>query len=661
MARLDPASILGPGGAVARRLPSYELRDQQLQMAAAVAGAIERPGHLIVEASTGVGKSFAYLVPSIQAAVEQKKKIVVSTHTIALQEQLLRKDIPFLRSVMPQEFSAVLVKGRANYISLRRLDVATARAGGTFQRQEEFDQLGEIRLWANRTTDGSRSDLDFLPLGSVWDAVQSENSNCLGRDCPRNKECFYFQARRRIWSANLLIVNHALFVSDLALRASGFGLLPEYQVAIFDEAHTLEAVAGEHMGIQVSDIGVDLTLARLYNDRSRKGLLAYHRLEEAQDRAQNARMAAEDFFNVIADWRSRQSSTFNGRVRRPLQLPDYLCESLRKLATAIGDGAAKVEKPEHRIELTSAQTRCLALADQVETWINQSAEDQVYWVELEERARRRIRLVSAPLDVGPSLRKLLFSKVPTCILTSATLCVGTPPKFEFLKTRLGVTAAETHALGSPFDYPNQVAIHLPRNLPDPSDRPQEFEQVAIKAIAHYLERTQGKAFVLFTSYKMLDAAARALTPWLAERNIALFAQSDGMPRSKMVEAFKADINSVIFGADSFWQGVDVPGEALSNVIIVRLPFSVPSHPLLEARLEDIRRRGGNPFVEYQVPEAVIKLKQGFGRLIRTRTDRGIVVILDPRVMTKPYGRTFLNSLPECPRIVEQLELPGPTG
>ena len=243
---------------------------------------------------------------------------------------------------------------------------------------------------------------------------------------------------------------------------------------------------------------------------------------------------------------------------------------------------------------------------------------------------------------------MLFDKVPTCILTSATLCVGTPPKFDFLKTRLGVTAAETHALGSPFDYPNQVTIHLPRNLPDPSDQPQEFEQVAIKAIAHYLERTQGKAFVLFTSYKMLDAAARALTPWLAERNIALFAQSDGMPRSKMVDAFKADVNSVIFGADSFWQGVDVPGEALSNVIIVRLPFSVPSHPLLEARLEDIRQRGGNPFVEYQVPEAVIKLKQGFGRLIRTKTDRGIVVILDPRVLTKPYGRTFLELAARLP-------------
>jgi ATP-dependent DNA helicase DinG len=659
MAQLDSASILGPGGAVARRLPSYEVRSQQLQMADAVARAIDRPGHLIVEAGTGVGKSFAYLVPSIIAAVEQKKKIVVSTHTIALQEQLLRKDIPFLRSVMPHEFSAVLVKGRSNYISLRRLDVAGARATGTFQKQEEFDQLAEIKLWGNRTTDGTRSDLDFKPLPAVWDAVQSENGNCLGKECPRYNECFYFKARRRVWTANLMIVNHALFVTDLAMRASGFGLLPDYDVAIFDEAHTLEAVAGEHMGLQLSNIGLDITLARLYNDRNGKGLLAYHQLQEAQDLVSNARTVALDFFDEIADWQRRQGETFNGRVRSPLPLRDHLCTVLRRLAGAIGEGSAKVEKPEHRVELTAAQTRCKALAELLESWVKQPTGDHVYWVELEERSRQRVRLASAPLDVGPTLRQLLFDQVPTCVLTSATLCVGTPPKFDFLKARLGLTAAETHALGSPFDYPNQVTIHLPRNLPDPSSQPQEFERQAIKAIAHYLEQTQGKAFVLFTSYKMLDAAARALTPWLAERNIALFAQSDGLPRSKMVDAFKADINSVIFGADSFWQGVDVPGEALSNVIIVRLPFSVPSHPLLEARLEAIRRRGGNPFVEYQVPEAVIKLKQGFGRLIRTRTDRGIVVILDPRVMTKPYGRTFLSSLPDCPRIVEDLNFSSP--
>jgi ATP-dependent DNA helicase DinG len=641
---------------VARRLSGYEIRDQQLKMAQAVAQAIEGTHHLIVEAGTGVGKSFAYLVPAILAAVEEKKKVVVSTHTIALQEQLLRKDIPFLRSVMPEEFSAVLVKGRSNYISRRRLDAAVARAEGTFIKQEEFDQLGEIKVWAGKTNDGSRSDLDFRPLPGVWDAVQSENNNCLGRECPRNKECFYFQARRRIWSANLLIVNHALFMSDLALRASGFGLLPEYHVAIFDEAHTLEAVAGEHMGLQISNIGVDITLARLYNQRTDKGLLSYHKLQEAKDLARNARAAAEEFFFHVSQWQMNQGPTFNGRVRRPLDLPDIVCEDLHRLAAAIGEGSAKVEKPEQRVELTAAQSRCSALAEQIRAWIRQSAEDQVYWVELEERSRMRVRLASAPLDVGPSLRKELFNKIPTCILTSATLCVGTPPKFDFLKARLGVTAAETLALGSPFDYPRQVVVHLPRNLPDPSNQPQEFERVAIRAIAHYLERTEGKAFVLFTSYKMLDAAARSLTPWLAERNIALFSQSDGLPRSKMVDAFKADLNSVIFGADSFWQGVDVPGETLSNVIIVRLPFSVPSHPLLEARLEDIRKRGGNPFVEYQIPEAVIKLKQGFGRLIRTKTDRGIVVILDPRVMTKPYGRTFLDSLPDCPRITEEIEL-----
>ena len=630
-------------------------------MAEAVAEAIERPGHLVVEAGTGVGKSFAYLVPAILAAVEQKKKVVVSTHTIALQEQLLRKDIPFLRSVMPQEFSAVLVKGRSNYISLRRLDVAPGAADGHVpdaggvrpaRRDPALGQPDERR---------QRSDLDFRPLRSVWDAVQSENGNCLGRDCPRNKECFYFKARRRVWTANLLIVNHALFMSDLALRAAGFGLLPDYDVAIFDEAHTLEAVAGEHLGLQLSNIGVDYTLARLYNERTQKGLCSPSTSShEAIEQVRRARRAADDFFDAVARLASaaRAPASMAGSAGR-----STWPETALRGAAQAGHGDRRGRRTTSRsrrtaIELTAAAD-ALPRPGRPDRGLDRSrsAEDQVYWVEVEERSRRRVRLAAAPLDVGarPCARRS-SSKVPTCILTSATLCVGTPPKFDFLKTRLGLTAAETHALGSPFDYPNQVTIHLPRNLPDPSDQPQDFERVAIRAIAHYLEKTQGKAFVLFTSYKMLDAAARALTPWLAERNIALFAQSDGMPRSKMVEAFKADVNSVIFGADSFWQGVDVPGEALSNVIIVRLPFSVPSHPLLEARLEEIRRRGGNPFVEYQVPEAVIKLKQGFGRLIRTQTDRGIVVILDPRVLTKPYGRTFLSSLPECPRVVEQIDL-----
>jgi ATP-dependent DNA helicase DinG len=650
-AKLDPVSILGPGGAIARRLPAYEHRSQQIEMTQAVARAIERPGHLVAEAGTGVGKSFAYLVPAIQAA-DQGKKIVISTHTIALQEQLLNKDIPFLRAVMPQEFTAVLVKGRSNYISLRRLDRAREHQKSLFQKVEETDQLLAISAWAKRTKDGSRSDLDFRPAATIWEAVESEDGNCLGRECPRHSECFFYRARARMRHANLLIVNHALFVTDLSMRELGFGLLPEYDVAILDEAHTLEAVAGEHLGLRISSLGVDFTLARLYNEKTNKGLLNVHHLGDAIHQLRVTRSTAEDFFEQIAVWYQRQPAGFNGRLRKPIGLSHTLPEQLRRLAVLIDDEARKIEKREDRIELTSARDRCLALAGEIAGWLGQTSPDAVYWVEMETKGRRRVYLAAAPLDVAPSLRRLLFESVETCVLTSATLCVGSPPSFDFVKSRIGLTSGESLALGSPFDYPNQVSVHLPRNLPDPSDQPDSFEREAIRAIAHYLEQTQGKAFVLFTSYKMLDAAARTLAPWLAGRKIALFSQSDGMPRSKMVEAFKADVNSVIFGADSFWQGVDVPGEALSNVIITRLPFSVPSHPLLEARLEDIRRRGGSPFIEYQVPEAVIRLKQGFGRLIRTKTDRGIVVILDPRVLTKPYGRTFLNSLPNCPRIIE---------
>jgi ATP-dependent DNA helicase DinG len=655
---IDPAPILGPQGAIARRLPGYETRAEQLRMAEAVARAIDGSSHLMVEAGTGVGKSFAYLVPAILGATQSGRKVVVSTHTISLQEQLLQKDLPFLRAVMPEEFSAVLVKGRGNYISLRRLDAAVTRAGATFQRPEEFDQLSAIRVWAGQTRDGSRSDLSFRPLPSVWDAVVSENGNCLGRNCPRHNDCHYFKARRRMRSANLLIVNHALFMSDLALRSAGASLLPDYDVAIFDEAHTLESVAGEHLGLRITSGQVEFMLNRLFNERGDKGLLVFHQLHDAIRQVQRVRFAARDFFDDIAVWKAGIGPA-NGRVRKPLGWPETLVEELNRLATAISEGAEDVEGAEQRVELTAAQDRCDGLAASLLSWQRQLAAESVFWIEVTEGARPKVTLASAPLDVGATLRKELFDRVPTCVLTSATLSVGSPPRFDFFKERLGLTSGELLALGSPFDYPRQVTIHLPRNLPDPSEGSDDFEKMAIRAIPHYLEKTNGKAFVLFTSYRMLEAAVRVLTPWFARRNIALFAQNEGTPRTKMVEAFKADVDSVIFGADSFWQGVDVPGEALSNVIIVRLPFSVPSHPLLEARLEDLRRRGGNPFVDYQVPEAVIKLKQGFGRLIRSRSDKGIVVILDPRVLTKPYGRTFLNSLPECPRVVENVETPAP--
>ncbi len=644
--------IFSPGGLIERHLDRYEFREEQLHMAHEVSRALTSDEHLIVEAGTGVGKSFAYLIPAISHALRSEQKVVISTNTISLQEQLVTKDIPFLHRVLPRDFNILLAKGRRNYLSRRRLKNLLNYERGLFDTYEEVEQLAAIEEWVEQSTDGSRADLPFQPYGQVWDKVASDRDNCLGRSCETYDTCFYFKVRREMHNADLLIVNHHLLFSDLAIRKasdSATGILPDYDYLIIDEAHHLEATATSHASINFNNTRVKWLLDSLYNDRSDDGLATHFNSPQLKDQTIEAREQTNKLFNSIVEEikgldEDRHGTTVTHRIHKTDFVENVLDAPLAKIEKTLKvlhDGATTEDDEQ---EIIAHQRHCKRLRDELDMLIRQNDPNYVYWIEVSTRNYPpRVVLNATPANVNQMLQEQLFTEKSSVIMTSATL--STNRNFGYFKARIGINECRELLVHSPFNFKKQVQLHIPKDMPDPKS--SQFTSAVIDKIRYYLKLTHGKAFVLFTSYRMMDEVYDVVAPDLEAVGITSFKQGGDLSRTDMLEAFREDTDSVLFGTASFWEGVDVRGEALSNVIITRLPFEVPTHPVMEARVKQIKESGGDEFSEFSLPEAILRLKQGFGRLIRTKNDKGIVVILDPRIKTRSYGKAFLRSLPDC--------------
>ncbi len=642
------SSAFSPGG-ILSKADGFEFRPQQRDMALAVASAIEDSRHLLVEAGTGVGKSMAYLVPAVFHAMEHKRKAVVSTHTINLQEQLVRKDLPALARLGGVDFSFTLMKGRQNYLCPNRLDRALLNRADLFAGSSG-EELVYLKEWASRTKDGTLSDLDTEPSPGVWESICSEAHVCTPKTC--GPECFYQRARRQFLNADVIVVNHTLFLllcGEPREGDAGGGYLFDNDFVIIDEAHTFEAVASRHIGMNVSQFGLRRLLHRLYNPQTLKGMLQVARRTAAISLTADLIEKADSFFNSVGGkctfGRGREC-----RIQSPGLVNDTLTVDLMRLEREAASAAEDVDDEFFQSELADLAGRLRETRLHLGEFLSQTAEGHVYWVEKTGRQGQFFTLNAAPVEAAPILRSLLFRPGTSCVMTSATLSDGRP-NLAYFRRQIGADAPDDDvlslAVGSPFDFKKQMRVLIPTRMPDPKD--PRYDTELARWIRHFLDQTDGRAFVLFTSYQSLNRAAEALRDHCESKGWELLTQGDGLSRSRMIEAFRSGNKpGVLFGTESFWTGVDVPGDALVNVIITKLPFSVPDHPLTQARVELIESRGGSAFNEHSLPEAILKFRQGVGRLIRSKTDKGIIAVLDNRIISKSYGRAFLAALPECP-------------
>jgi ATP-dependent DNA helicase DinG len=631
--------IFGAGGLIAQHHEAYEYREGQVRMAGEIARAFEDKKHLIVEAGTGTGKTLAYLIPAITESLKTNKRIIISTGTKNLQEQLMEKDIPFLQKIMPKKFTAAYMKGRGNYACQYRLHKSDHQP--ILDGIGEIDQFREVREWVRDTQTGDRAELTFLPENlPFWNRISAKSDTCIGQKCPDFEPCFITRMRARADTADIVIVNHHLFFADLNVRGNQFGkVIPDYGAVIFDEAHLIEDIAADYFGFQVSNFRID-ELIRDAGDLPISDAIATGAIMRSSAKIINF---ADQFWARFTDARGQEgrfplvADAFATRGTDGEDRPTPLGETYHALDDALARLETEIDIYSDKMpEAESVVKRIRQTRFDLGFIVKQADRNFVYW--LEKRGRGTF-LQASPIDVSQLLHEKLFDKVETCVLTSATLSAN--GSFNFIRDRLGLGAGKTNTLTAPssFDYESQAILYLPKGMPDP--RSPEFTQMAAAEIINILHVTHGHAFVLCTS----NSSMAVLFELVSSRvGYPCFLQGS-MSKTGLLDKFRSTPNAVLFATSSFWQGVDVRGEQLSCVIIDKLPFAVPTDPIVQARAKHIDENGGRSFFDYSVPQAVISLKQGIGRLIRSKTDRGVIAILDPRLRTKSYGRDFLQSLP----------------